>query len=312
MNDPRVERSDELDPDRLEQEVAILADKANINEECERLASHLEQFGGALGVVVGDFDSDGWPDIYVANDGVANQLWMNEGDGTFRDEAMLAGVGVNMDGSPEASMGVDAADFDGDGDEDLFMTHLARETNTLYINDGEGWFEDRTLAMGLANPSFQYTGFGTAWFDYDNDGWLDILAVNGAVTRIEEQMLAGEPFPLRQLGAQAAPALADDANALERVAVSASAVAAAIGGAVGVDAQVGGVGGHPAEPAHAVVETRRIRSHLTRRRGDQAVAEVDHRHGETPSGEQLAPGVRARLEPAVSPRSADALFLGGG
>ena len=157
-----------------------------------------KQFGGALGVVVGDFDSDGWPDIYVANDGVANQLWMNEGDGTFRDEAMLAGVGVNMDGSPEASMGVDAADFDGDGDEDLFMTHLARETNTLYMNDGEGWFEDRTLAMGLANPSFQYTGFGTAWFDYDNDGWLDILAVNGAVTRIEEQMLAGEPFPLRQ------------------------------------------------------------------------------------------------------------------
>lgn len=157
-----------------------------------------KQFGGALGVVVGDFDSDGWPDIYVANDGVANQLWMNEGDGTFRDEAILAGVGVNMDGSPEASMGVDAADFDGDGDEDLFMTHLARETNTLYINDGEGWFEDRTLAMGLANPSFQYTGFGTAWFDYDNDGWLDILAVNGAVTRVEEQMLAGEPFPLRQ------------------------------------------------------------------------------------------------------------------
>ncbi len=127
-----------------------------------------KKFGGALGVVVGDFDADGWPDIYVANDGVANQLWMNQGDGTFRDEAMLAGVGVNMDGSPEASMGVDAADFDGDGDEDLFMTHLARETNTLYINDGEGWFEDRTLAMGLANPSFQYTGFGTAWFDYDN------------------------------------------------------------------------------------------------------------------------------------------------
>ena len=155
-------------------------------------------YGGALGVVVADFDLDGWPDLYVANDGVANQLWMNQRDGRFRDEALLAGVGVNMDGSPEASMGVDAADFDGDGDEDLFMTHLARETNTLYINDGQGWFEDRTLAMGLANPSFQYTGFGTAWFDYDNDGWLDILAVNGAVTRIEEQLLAGDPFPLRQ------------------------------------------------------------------------------------------------------------------
>jgi hypothetical protein len=111
---------------------------------------------------------------------------------------MIAGVGVNMDGSPEASMGVDAADFDGDGDEDLFMTHLSRETNTLYINDGKGWFEDRTVSMGLANPSFAYTGFGTAWSDYDNDGWLDLVVVNGAVTRVEEQLEANEPHPLRQ------------------------------------------------------------------------------------------------------------------
>jgi hypothetical protein len=103
-----------------------------------------------------------------------------------------------MDGSPEASMGVDAGDFDGDGDEDLFMTHLARETNTLYINDGQGWFEDRTVAMGLANPSFAFTGFGTAWMDYDRDGWLDLLVVNGAVTRIEEQLMGGDPYPLRQ------------------------------------------------------------------------------------------------------------------
>ena len=95
-------------------------------------------------------------------------------------------------------MGVDAADFDGDGDEDLFMTHLRQETNTLYINDGKGWFEDRTVSMGLANPSFAHTGFGTAWIDYDNDGWLDLLVVNGAVTRVEEQLERGEPHPLRQ------------------------------------------------------------------------------------------------------------------
>ena len=95
-------------------------------------------------------------------------------------------------------MGVDAADFDGDGDEDLFMTHLRQETNTLYINDGKGWFEDRTVSMGLANPSFAYTGFGTAWSDYDNDGWLDLVVVNGAVTRVEEQLEANEPHPLRQ------------------------------------------------------------------------------------------------------------------
>jgi hypothetical protein len=157
-----------------------------------------EARGGALGVIAADFNGDRWPDIYVANDGVANQLWINQKDGTFEDEAILAGVGVNMDGSPEASMGVDAADFDGDGDDDLFMTHLARETNTLYINDGDGWFEDRTVAMGLANPSFASTGFGTAWVDYDNDGWLDLFAVNGAVTRIEEQVASGDPHPLKQ------------------------------------------------------------------------------------------------------------------
>jgi hypothetical protein len=157
-----------------------------------------EAQGGALGVIAADFNGDRWPDIYVANDGVPNQLWINQKNGRFEDDAILAGVGVNMDGSPEASMGVDAADFDGDDDDDLFMTHLARETNTLYINDGEGWFEDRTVAMGLANPSFTSTGFGTAWIDYDNDGWLDLFAVNGAVTRIEKQVAAKDPHPLKQ------------------------------------------------------------------------------------------------------------------
>jgi hypothetical protein len=167
-------------------------------EDVSESAGIRAAYGGALGVVAADFDGDRWPDLYVANDGVANQLWINRRDGRFSDEAMLAGVAVNMDGSPEASMGVDAGDFDGDGDEDVFLTHLARETNTLYINDGSGWFEDRTVAMGLANPSFAFTGFGTAWLDYDNDGWLDILAVNGAVTLIEAQVRAGEPHPLRQ------------------------------------------------------------------------------------------------------------------
>ncbi len=156
-------------------------------------------FGGALGVVAADFNGDTWIDIYVANDGVPNQLWINQKDGTFVDDGLLAGVSVDRDGMPEASMGVDAADFDGDGDEDLFMTHLTRETNTLYVNDGTGWFEDKTVEMGLSHPSFVYTGFGTAWFDYDNDGWLDILSVNGAVQRIEEQLAAKDPHPLKQI-----------------------------------------------------------------------------------------------------------------
>jgi hypothetical protein len=134
----------------------------------------------------------------VANDGVANQLWINQKDGTFKDEALLAGVAVNRDGMAEASMGVDAGDFDADGDDDLFMTHLRRESNTLYINDGDGWFEDRTVAMGLANPSLTYTGFGTAWFDYDNDGWLDILTVNGAVRKIQSLVDKNDVYPLHQ------------------------------------------------------------------------------------------------------------------
>ena len=157
-----------------------------------------EAYGGSLGVIAADFNGDRWPDIYVANDGVANQLWVNQKNGRFEDEALLAGVAVNRDGMAEASMGVDAGDVDNDGDDDLFMTHLRRESNTLYINDGDGWFEDRTVALGLANPSLIYTGFGTAFFDYDNDGWLDILAVNGAVKKIQSLVDKNDPFPLHQ------------------------------------------------------------------------------------------------------------------
>ncbi|MEM6638606.1 MAG: CRTAC1 family protein [Pseudomonadota bacterium] len=155
-------------------------------------------WGGALGISTADFDGDGDLDIYVANDGVANQFWINQGDLTFVDDALLAGVSVNKDGMAEASMGVDAGDFDGDGDIDLFMTHLRQETNTLYVNDGQGWFEDRSIAMGLAADSYNFTGFGTAWFDYDNDGALDLFSVNGAVRKIEALLLADDPYPLHQ------------------------------------------------------------------------------------------------------------------
>ena len=167
-------------------------------EDVSAVAGIAKEFGGALGVITADFNLDGAPDIYVANDQLANQLWINNGSGRFVNEAVLAGVAVNMDGAPEASMGVDAADFDDDGDEDLFLTHLRRQTNTIYVNEGEGWFSDRTLEMGLAAPSFSYTSFGTAWIDYDNDGRLDLLTANGAVQTIEELDLAKDPYPLHQ------------------------------------------------------------------------------------------------------------------
>ncbi len=154
--------------------------------------------GPALGVVAADFDADGWVDIYVANDGQPNQLWLNQQDGRFRNGALLAGVALDSQGRAQASMGIDAGDFDADGDDDLFMTHLGMETNTLYVNDGSGFFEDRSAIVGLGAPSMAYTGFGTAWFDFDNDGWLDLLVANGAIRTLQSLVHAGDPFPLHQ------------------------------------------------------------------------------------------------------------------
>ena len=154
--------------------------------------------GSALGVVTADFDLDGWPDVYVANDELPNQLWMNRGGKRFEDLSLLAGAAVNLDGLAESSMGVDAADVDGDGDEDLFMTHLGGQTNTFYLNDGDGFFEDATLAAGLGAPSLARTGFGTAFLDVDNDGLLDLVVVNGAVKAIEELLRRGDPYPLHE------------------------------------------------------------------------------------------------------------------
>jgi hypothetical protein len=153
--------------------------------------------GPALGVSTADFNGDGWIDIYVGNDGAANQLWINQKDGTFKDTAFVSGAAVNAAGNAEASMGIDAGDFDNDGDEDLFITNWQAQMNILYVNAGGGTFEDRKAASGLGPPSLAKTGFGAAWFDFDNDSWLDLLAANGSVATIEAQARANEPFPLR-------------------------------------------------------------------------------------------------------------------
>ena len=157
-----------------------------------------KEFGHGLGIVTADFDDDGWIDIFVANDGDPNQLWMNKKNGTFKNEALLAGAAVNRDGRPEAGMGVDAGDFDGNGSDDIFVTHLMEETNTLFTNLNKATFEDRTREAGLGMPGRRFTGFGTLFLDYDNDGWLDLLVVNGAVQLLPELMRKGDAYPLGQ------------------------------------------------------------------------------------------------------------------
>ncbi|MEM1201961.1 MAG: CRTAC1 family protein [Acidobacteriota bacterium] len=150
-----------------------------------------------LGVVTLDADGDGWLDLFVANDGMPNHLWVRGADGVFSERALLSGASVNQEGQAEAGMGVVAGDVDGDGDEDLLLTHLALESNTFYRNDGHGSFEDRSVNSGLGAPSWSQTGFGNAWIDVDNDGWLDLLTVNGGVKIIPEQLAAGDPLPLK-------------------------------------------------------------------------------------------------------------------
>ena len=145
-----------------------------------------------LGVVCQDFDHDGWIDLYVTNDAYANHLWMNQGDGTFREEAIALGAAFNLNSQAEAGMGVVSEDFDGNGWQDLFMTHLVKESNTLYRNLGAGrGFQDATGMSGLASSSMKFTGFGTAAGDLDLDGDLDLLIANGAVNHHDED--GGEP-----------------------------------------------------------------------------------------------------------------------
>ena len=134
----------------------------------------------ALSVSVSDIDNDGWPDIYVANDSTAATFYQNQKDGTFKDVAIEAGIAYSPDGKPQAGMGVSIGDYNRDGLFDIVKTNFAGDTDSLYLNLGDGTFEDHTYLSGLG-VNTRYLGWGVGFFDMDNDGWPDVLISNGHV-----------------------------------------------------------------------------------------------------------------------------------
>jgi hypothetical protein len=139
-------------------------------------------YGNGLGVVTADLTGDGLVDIFVANDGMLNQLWENQGNGTFRDVARMVGTANDAHGLTKAGMGTDAADVDNDGDQDLIVVNLVKETDSFFRNEG-GYFSDDTAMTGLSNVSRRYTRWGMSFQDFNHDGLLDIFQSNGRVTR---------------------------------------------------------------------------------------------------------------------------------
>ena len=137
--------------------------------------------GNGLGVAVGDYDDDGLPDVFVANDAVPNFLFHNEGGGRFTEVGLAAGVAVARDGKPRAGMGTEFADYNGDGRLDLVVTNHEFETHSLFRNEGGGLFTDTTVDSGLGPATLPFVGFGTAFFDFDNSGSVDLAIVNGHV-----------------------------------------------------------------------------------------------------------------------------------
>ena len=151
-----------------------------------------------LGVLTADFDNDGWPDIYVANDSTASALYQNKHNGKFTDIALESGCALSADGKPQAGMGVSAADYDMDGNLDIVKTNFAGDTPSLYHNLGASVFEDATFQAGLGKHT-QYLGWGCGFFDFDNDGWPDILICNGHVYPEVEQLTTEAGYPQRKL-----------------------------------------------------------------------------------------------------------------
>ncbi|MCC6992699.1 MAG: CRTAC1 family protein [Acidobacteria bacterium] len=148
--------------------------------------------GNGLGVIADDVNGDGRPDLFVANDGTPNHLWLNQGGARFTDVALARGVAIDQDGAPKAGMGVHAADVDDDGDNDLLVMNLDTESDSFFRNDG-AFFADATNMVGLRVASRRYTRFGLAMMDFDNDGRLDLYEVNGRVG-LQGETFANDPY----------------------------------------------------------------------------------------------------------------------
>ena len=149
--------------------------------------------GKALGILCADFTGDHWPDIFVADDGVPNRLYVNQRNGTFTEEALARGLAYNAMGMTAGNMGIGLGDVDNDGLFDLFVTHLAYEQHALWVQGPRGVFQDRTAMSGLVSPACRGTGFGTVLGDFDLDGWEDLALVNGAIRR--GSVHPGVPLP---------------------------------------------------------------------------------------------------------------------
>jgi hypothetical protein len=154
-----------------------------------------------LGVAVGDYDNDGWPDVYVANDSTPSYLYRNRKNGTFEDVALLAGVAVSDDGMEQAGMGTDFGDYDNDGWLDITKSNFSFESSNLYHNERDGHFVDQSKATGaVAVPTYSLVSWGTKFLDYDNDGWKDVIVANGHVyPYLRNSPPGGETYDQRRL-----------------------------------------------------------------------------------------------------------------
>ncbi len=174
----------------------LLRNRGNGTFEDVSLKAGVSDPGHYLGMqgLWSDYDNDGWPDLYVTNDGGPNYLYHNRHDGTFEEVALQSGAALSLEGQERAGMGVDFGDFDRDGRFDIFVTNFSQEPNALFWNQGEKGFTDIAGSAGIARPSFMPVGWGAAFFDMDNDGWLDLIVANGHVYPQMDLIEGGAPF----------------------------------------------------------------------------------------------------------------------